>query len=374
MRVAMLGTRGVPARHGGFETAVEEIGGRLADRGHRVTVYSRNPGQELTAYRGMDIVNLPAVRQRFSETLSHTALSTAHAVVKSRPDVALVMNSGNAPVLPLLKRAGIPTVVHMDGLESRREKWRGAGARYYEWAERKAVKWADVVIADSRVIQEMLAAEVGKTVEFIPYGAPVLHPPADRLRECGLVRRDYHLVVARFEPENHVLEAVHSYRVSDESRPLVLVGGSPYSKWYVDRVEETAAGDERIRLVGGIYDQHLLDQLYGNCRTYVHGHSVGGTNPSLLRAMGAGAPVMAFDCLFNREVLEESAFYWSSSEALTELFDDIALGEDEVIDERLLEFSIQGRERVRSAYSWDAVTDDYERVLTDLSRLSNPKT
>lgn len=367
MKIAILGSRGVPALYGGFETAAQEIGQRLVASGHEVVVYSRNKGQTLTEFRGMRIRNLPAIHHRYTETLSHTAVSSLHSITKERPDVALVMNSGNAPLVPLLKGAGIPTVVHMDGLESRREKWRGMGARYYRWAERKAVRWADRVIADSRAIQELIERDFNRSADFIPYGAEVLLPGADRLTELGLVRRDFHLVVARFEPENHVLEAIQGYKVSDENRPLVVVGGSPYSQWYVEKVEQAAARDERIRLVGGIYDEELLNQLYGNCRTYVHGHSVGGTNPSLLRAMGAGAPVMAYDCVFNREVLADRALWWSSVPDLAAHFDDIAVSESgDEMDERLHELSRAGQERVSRDYSWDSVAQDYESVLLDL--------
>ena len=120
VKIAILGTRGVPATYGGFETAVEEIGKRLAASGHEVTVYCRNPGQTLTEYEGMHLVNLPAVRHRIAETLSHTALSTARVVIKNRPDVALVLNAGNAPFLRPLKATGIPTAIHLDGIESKR--------------------------------------------------------------------------------------------------------------------------------------------------------------------------------------------------------------------------------------------------------------
>jgi len=115
-----MGTRGVPAQYGGFETAVEEIGVRLAAKGHEVTVYSRNPGQTLSEYRGMQVVNAPAIRHRVTETLSHTAASTAHAVIKDHPDVALVLNAGNAPLLKPLKAARIPAAIHLDGMESKR--------------------------------------------------------------------------------------------------------------------------------------------------------------------------------------------------------------------------------------------------------------
>jgi glycosyltransferase involved in cell wall biosynthesis len=366
-RVAILGTRGVPASYGGFETAVEEIGKRLAARGYSVTVYCRNPGQDLTEYEGMRLVNLPALRHRMTETLSHTSLSAVHAAIRDRPDVALVLNAGNAPFLRPLRAAGIPVAVHLDGLEASREKWRGAGAAYYRWAEKAAVRGANEVISDASAIADRVHSAYGRESVVIPYGADVIAPGHERLAEHRLVRRDYHLIVARMEPENHVLDAVHGYRMSDETRPLVVVGSAPYSQWYIDKVHEAAGGDDRIRFLGGIYDKELLDQLYGNCRTYIHGHSVGGTNPSLLRAMGAGAPVLAFDCEFNREVTDNQALFWSSADQLTQLFDDIADGE---LDEDLASFSASGQQRVAEHYQWDAVTDAYEGVIQRMGTIS----
>ena len=355
-----MGTRGVPASYGGFETAVEEIGKRLAARGYDVTVYCRNPGQTLTEYEGMRLVNLPAVRHRMAETLSHTSLSTARAIMKDRPDVALVLNAGNAPLLKPLKAAGIPVAIHLDGLESKREKWRGAGARYYRWAEKVAVKQGDEVIADAQSIADHVLASYGRECVVIPYGAEVIDPGSDRLSELDVVRRDFHAIVARLEPENHVLEAVHGYLLSDETRPLLVVGSAPYSQWYIDKVREVAQENPRVRFLGGIYDQELLDQVYANCRLYIHGHSVGGTNPSLLRAMGAGAPVAAFDCEFNREVTDGSAFFWSDATSLATILDEVAEGE---LDSELQELSAEGRDRVATVYQWDAVADDYEALL-----------
>ena len=369
----MLGTRGVPALHGGFETAVEEIGVRLVERGHEVTVYARNPEQQLTEYRGIRVVNLPAVRHRFTETLSHTALSSVHAVLRNKPDVAMVFNAGNAPLLRPLIRAGVPSAVHLDGLESRREKWRGAGARYYRWAEKAATKWADAVVVDSHVIAEYVEQTYGRSAVFIPYGAEVIDPGSDRLAELNLIRRDFHLVVARMEPENHVLDAVVAYRNSEETRPLVVVGSAPYSQWYIDKVHEAAADDPRIRFLGGLYDQQMLDQLYASCRTYIHGHSVGGTNPSLLRAMGAGAPVLAFDCPFNREVTADQALFWLEAQDLTVLLDEVAESagvlDTEHMQQRLAELAQAGRTRVATDYRWDDVAADYERLLMGIARM-----
>jgi len=365
-----MGTRGVPASYGGFETAVEEIGKRLAARGYDITVYCRNPGQTITEYEGMTLVNLPAVRHRVAETLSHTSLSAARAVIKDKPDVALVLNAGNAPLIRPLKAAGIPVAIHLDGLESKREKWRGAGARYYRWAEKVAVKNGDEVIADAQSIADHVLAMYGRECTVIPYGAELIDPGSDRLAELDMIRRDYHLVVARLEPENHVLEAVHGYLLSEETRPMLVVGSAPYSQWYIDRVNDVAAGHSSVRMLGSIYDHELLNQLYANARTYIHGHSVGGTNPSLLRAMGAGAPVLAYDCEFNREVTADRAFFWHDAESLSVILDEVAEGE---VDEELAEMSEAGRERIAQHYRWDAVTDDYQVLIERLAQGRSPR-
>ncbi len=371
MRIAMMGTRGVPALYGGFETAVEEIGSRLAARGHQVTVYCRNPDQTITSYKGMSLVNLPAIRHRAAETLSHTGLSAVHAAIRDRPDVAFVLNAANAPYLRPLRMAGVPCAIHLDGLESRREKWRGAGAAYYRWAEKASVRRGTAVIADSQAIADYVRATYGRDCDVIAYGAPVLHPGSDRLAELGLRPGDFHLLVARFEPENHVVDAVHGYRSSDESRAFVVVGGAPYSQWYVDQVKQAGAGDRRITFTGGIYDQSLLDQLYGHCLTYVHGHSVGGTNPSLLRAMGAGAPVLAYDVEFNREVTANQALFWADADSLRAHVNAIASGG---MSNALAELSVMGQTRIAEHYQWDDITTQYEELARRLITASDRAT
>ena len=316
MRLAMIGTRGVPARYGGFETAVEQIGSRLAAKGHEVVVYCRNPGQRARDFQGMRLVNLPAVRSRTMETLSHSIASSLHAVIAAKPEVAFVFNPANAPVIPLLKAAGIPVAVNVDGLESQRAKWAGAGAHYLRWAERASMRWADTVIADSRVIADHVRDRSGREAVYIPYGAGPAHPRPERLAELGLCAHGYVLVVARFEPENQVDRIVAAYADVPGDLPLVAVGDGPYSRHHVARIRELAARDPRVRLVGPIHDQQLIDTLYAGARVYVHGHSVGGTNPSLLRALRA-APVLAFDSPFAREVAGYAAAgYWTDEKSL----------------------------------------------------------
>ena len=365
LHIAMIGTRGVPAAYGGFETAVEEIGSRLAGRGHEVTVYCRSGSDTaLREYAGMHLVHLPALKLKAAETLSHTALSVVHAISRPpRPDAAFVFNAANSPFVPLLRLRGIPTAVHVDGLEWQRDKWRGAGRAYYRWAERSAVRNADAIIADAPGIADYYASEFAAPTHLIAYGAPVQSNPAsDRLDELGLSWKGYHLVVARFEPENHVDVAVAGYVRSRARLPLVVVGSAPYAAEYTARVRSSAGDDPRVRLLGGIYDQDLLDQLYAGALGYVHGHSVGGTNPSLLRAMGAGTAVLAWDVAFNRDVAGVHGRYFTDERSLATLIEatERAPGEAERTGAAL-------REIVRRKYRWDDVTVAYEGLAVGLA-------
>lgn len=366
LRVAMIGTRGVPAAYGGFETAIEEIGRRLADRGHEVTVYCRNGsgGERSPArYLGMSLVHLPAVRHKAAETLSHTALSVLHAAVGTIPDAAFVFNAANAPFVPWLHLRGIPTAVHVDGLEWQRGKWGPAGKRYYRWAEQFCVRQADALIADAQGITDYYQREFAVPTELITYGTRMLHNlPSTRLAELDLEPGGYHLVVARFEPENHVDVIIEGYLRSSARLPLVVVGSAPYAAAYTARIAERAASDPRIRVVGGIWDQEQLDQLYAHAVTYLHGHSVGGTNPSLLRAMGAGTAVIAWDVVFNREVLGTVGMFFDSAAVLAPLIEDAELAPHHT-DE--LGSALQSRAEQR--YNWDDVTDGYEALAVRLA-------
>ncbi len=354
-----MGSRGVPATYGGFETAAEQIGRRLAERGHEITVYCRQNGPR--EYLGMRRVQAPAIRRRTLETLSHTGASCLHAYVR-RPEVAIVFNAANAPLLPLLQLRGIPAAVHVDGLEWRRGKWSGAGRRYYLRMEALAVAWADGLIADADAIAAYYRAKFGVEATVLRYGAPILTAPAlGRLAEFGLRPGQYHLVVARIEPENHLEAIAEGYRASAAGHPLLVVGGNVYATDYTRRVERLLAADRRIVAPGAIYDQELLDALYAGCLTYSHGHSVGGTNPSLLRAMGAGAAVLALDNRFNREVLGATGEFFDGPADLARLF--------EAAEADPAATAAAGRAaQVRAAaeYDWDEVAAGYEALCQRL--------
>jgi glycosyltransferase involved in cell wall biosynthesis len=367
LKIAMVGTRGVPARYGGFETAIEEIGQRLCARGHRVTVYCRDldsTAPRQSTYLGMDLVCLPAMHKRALETLSHTGLSVMH-LLRHRPDAAIVFNAANAPYLPLFRAAGIPVATHVDGLEWKRAKWGRAGQRYYRSMEALAVRWSDALIADAVGIQNYYREQFAVDTVYLAYGAPILdNAQSHRLAELGVSARGYHLVVARFEPENHIDLIVEGYVRSQAKAPLVVVGSAPYSDGYTRLVH--SLGDERVRFVGGVWDQELLDQLYANSLVYWHGHSVGGTNPSLLRAIGSGTATNAFDVDFNREVLSNSGRYFVGPDDVTALAE-----EAEAHLPALRERGALGQQLARR-FDWDVVADGYEQLCAELAVANQP--
>lgn len=360
MRIALIGTRGVPARYGGFETAIEEVGQRLVAAGHQVTVYCRggDPVERKSKHLGMDLVHLPAMKRRSLETLSHTALSIVHASVK-KPDVAIVFNAANAPLLPLLKLVRIPVATHVDGLEWKRAKWGPMGKKYYLACERLAVWWSNELISDAKGIADYYRSKFNRTTRLITYGAPKLaNGAARKIQELGLSPDGYHLVVARFEPENHVDLIVQGYAKSQAKLPLVVVGSAPYSEAYTQAVHTAAT--ENVKFLGGVWDQELLDELYANALVYWHGHSVGGTNPSLLRAIGGGTAVTAFDVNFNREVLGEAGDYFTTSQDAADLFNHAET------DKFLVQYRAElSRERAKE-YDWDLVADKYEDLCLSL--------
>lgn len=361
MRIAMMGTRGVPAAYGGFETAIEEVGQRLVERGHEVVVYCRDTvgdGERLTNHLGMELVHLPAIKSKSLETLSHSGLSATHLAFK-RTDVALVFNAANAVWLPLLKMARIPAATHVDGLEWKRAKWGGMGKRYYLTCERLAVKWSDALISDAQGIADYYKDKFSMDSRLITYGAPDCRDVgSDRLAELDLTPGGYHLVVARFEPENHVHLIVDGHRRSGSKIPLVVVGSSPYADAYTQSVKSLAGPSTRF--LGGIWDQEQLNQLYANAYVYWHGHSVGGTNPSLLRALGAGAAVSAFDVSFNREVSGSAGVFFADSVEASARFTELE-GDPNMVRKLAAQTSSEA-----SRYDWDLVANGYEKLCEDL--------
>ncbi len=368
MRVAILGTRGIPARYGGFETLAEELSARLAVAGHEVTVYTRahNAVPGLSTHRGAAIRVLPALRSKALDTLSHTLLSSLDAS-RRRYDGVLLCNAANAPFLPILHARGLKVALNVDGLERKRRKWGGLGRAYYRACERLSARWADEVVTDARVIQRYYRRAWRRGSVMIPYGGDLAAPTGDAtLRELGLVPGGYFLYVSRFEPENNPDRVVAAYREVPGDARLVLVGDAPYADELIRRVRSLASRDPRVLLPGAVYGDGYRQLLF-NARAYVHATEVGGTHPALVEAMGAARVVFFLDNLPNREVAGTSGvpFTFAGERSLT-----AALGEFVAAPDRFSDLAAAARSRVTERYRWCDVAAAYARLLEGLCSAS----
>lgn len=363
MRIAWVGGRGVPALYGGFETAVSEIGARLVERGHEVDVYCRRGygAEDDDTYRGMRKIFLPRIPVRTIETLSHTLLSMMHAMANP-PDVLLVVNPANGPlcILPRLRR--IPFAVNVDGLDWERGKWPWIGRRYIYFASWACTRIAPVLIADSHAIQQFYRDRWGADPHYASYGAYEVYSTNQQLLEAyDLTPDDYFVVLARLERENNTDLILKAFERVKTDKELVVVGGSQYEDDY-QRELKAFERDPRIRFLGPVYDWAKLSEILCNAYAYVHGHSVGGTNPALLKALGCGAAAVHLDVPFNREVVDGAGLAFphdatGAAEVLQRVADDPALVED---------LRSRARPRIREAYTWERATDDYERLCQAL--------
>ncbi len=362
--VAIAGTRGVPASYGGFETFAEELGKRLAARGHRVTVYGRTAyvGTQRRTHLGMQVVPVASPRGKHLETPLHTLLVGLRAA-RAGHDVVLLCNAANAFAVPLFRAGGARVAINVDGLDRLRRKWGVAGRLWYEVGERLALWLADLALADAGTIRDAYRARHGVELPVIPYGGDRAPPPsAGWLDAFGLTAGRYVLVVGRLEPENNAHLVVEAWRRSSRDLPLVVVGDAPYADAYKRRIRAAAGGDDRIRLLGGVYGEAYL-ALQAHAAIYVAAGEVGGTHPALVEAMALGAPVVANDVPEHREVLGDAGLFYRPGDAadlrarLEELLSDPA---------RADALRARARARVTDRYRWDDVTDAYERVLASI--------
>ncbi len=365
MKIAFVGTRGVPALYSGFETAATEICTRLVERGHDVTVYCRNGyGDESeSTYNGIKKKYLPRINLKVADTLSHTFYSFLHLLIKP-PDVILVMNSANGPLCLIPWLRGTPFAVNVDGLEWKRAKWPWIGQRYFYFASWFCTKIAPAIIADSAGIQEFYKQRWNRESHYATYGAYIEQSSKPEvLAEYGLEKDGYFLVVARLEPENNTQLIVRAFEKVNTEKKLVIVGGTNFRSAFLDDLKESVT-DERILFAGGIYEQDKLTEIMCNCFVYMHGHMVGGTNPVLLKALGCGTCVLYADVNFNAEVVKDVGLPFPLDvEGAREVFQEIADNPSKAAYYRKL-----GPDRIKEAYTWDIATDQYERLCFSLCR------
>jgi glycosyltransferase involved in cell wall biosynthesis len=359
VNLTIAGTRGIPARYGGFETFAEELSTRLAARGHHVTVYCRERYSE-PVYRGVHLKYFPTIRHKYLDTVAHSCLCTFH-LLTSRQHVALYCNAANAIFTWMPRLVGTRTALNVDGLERHRKKWNRLAKAWYRMSEWLATWMPNLVITDAARIAEYYRERYGRDSHMIPYGAacgPV--PTSQALQQLDLEPRRYFLYVSRMEPENNALLVRECFERLETPFKLALIGDAPYAPDYIRRVRDTK--DPRVIIPGSIYGQGY-HELGSHCFAYIHATEVGGTHPALIEAMGRGALTLYLDTPENAEVAGDAGIAFSQDN-LTEVLRRVL----DMPPAELDEWRARAMERVRSSFSWDAVTDRYEELLTGLSK------
>ncbi len=363
MRIAILGTRGIPASYGGFETFAEHLSTRLVARGHEVTVYCRahyvSPRQ--LEYQGVRLRVLPTIRHKYFDTVVHAFLSALHAV-PSRFDAALICNAANAPFASILRFTGTPVAINVDGLEHKRKKWNWLGRRYYLLAELLSTMLPNVTVTDAQVIHDYYLARYNAPSTMIAYGAEVERKPdRDTVKRWRVEPNRYVLYVSRLEPENNAHLVIEAFKRVRTAHKLLIVGDAPYAHDYIMDLRERARGDKRIVFTGFVFGQDYR-ALQQNSYCYVHATEVGGTHPALLEAMGYGNCVLTLATPENIEAVGDAGISYADDYDLTEKLQRV------LRDGSLVQaYRHRAQLRVQKYYDWERIVDRYEQMFAEMS-------
>jgi glycosyltransferase involved in cell wall biosynthesis len=367
MRIAILGTRGIPANYGGFETFAEHLSTRLVARGHEVTVYCRShyTSPRQLEFQGVRLKVLPTIRHKYFDTIVHGFLSALHAGTQ-RYDAALICNAANAPFAPFMRLTGTPVAINVDGLEHKRKKWNWIARRYYLLVERLATILPNETVTDARVIQDYYQARYGKASTMIAYGADVERRPDPLVRRWRVEPNRYVLYVSRLEPENNARLVIEAFKRVRTAHKLLIVGDAPYAREYIEDLKNRARRDKRIIFTGFVFgrDYRALQQ---NAYCYVHATEVGGTHPALLEAMGFGNCVLTLAAPENVEAVGHAGIPYSD-----EL--DLAAKLQRVLRDGSLVHAYRNRAqaRVQEKYDWEYVVDQYEELFARMAGIAQP--
>lgn len=367
MKIAFISTRGIPNNYGGFEQFAEYISVGLVQRGHEVVVYSPHfhPYKE-SEYKGVRIKHVYSPEQWMGSSIGsffYDFSSLRDALKKEKFDI--IYDAGYTSIVPAyiwfnVKKIKYPLfTTNMDGLEYKRTKFNKWVQKFLFWEERTTVKHSHFLIADNLGIQDYYKEKYDKESKYLPYGADI-HEDHDvnLLKEYNLAPHSYYLLIARMEPENNIEMVIQGYIESKlQDKPLIIIGktDTPHGKILVEKYA-TYPG---IRFMGSIYDFKKIDSIRYFSSAYFHGHSVGGTNPSLLEAMASSCFIIANDNIFNRAVLKNNALYFKKKDDVSSILNNIS---DYLIDKRIT-FIENNSACIRNEYSWEKLIDDHEKYF-----------
>ncbi len=360
LNIAILGTRGIPAAYGGFETFAEELGVRLVMKGHQVTVYGRRGYFEREKgpqnYRGVAILKAPTIRQKYLETPLH-ALSSFIMVLFRRHQILLVCNAANLPFAWIAKLQAAPLFVNLDGIERRRSKWNLWGKLWYLLGEICSALFGNVLIADAKVIRNYYRKRYGVECNVLAYGGDLLHISAgEMLQKFNLEPKRYLLYVSRLEPENNALGLIQAFTKIDSPFPLVIVGDAPYAKDYIAALK--SAANEKVIFTGYQFGASY-QEFQSNAYLYIQATEVGGTHPALVESMNYGNCIVANATPENLEVLGGAGVFYQRND-----FADLSSKLQYLLanPEKVKEFGVEAKKRAER-YTWDRITEQYERLF-----------
>ncbi len=361
MKIAIIGSRGIPVNYGGFETLAEELSINLVKKGHDVTVYCCKPYTKSDAliYKGVKRVILPTIRTKILEKPVFCILSLIHASLKNF-DIILMLGVSVSLLCFIPRIFGKKVIINIDGLEWKRKKWGVMISSYLKFAERMAGVMADTIVTDAKWIKEYYKKRYGRDSVYIPYGASVIKVHPERtLTKLGLDKGGYVLYVSRFEPENNALLVRQAYdEIANSAKKLVMIGDAPYAGKYIRKVKNTS--NPNIIFTGYLFgDQYK--ELLSNAYFFIQATEVGGTHPALIEAMGAGNCVLANDVTEHREVLGDAGFYYKGKEELKKMI-QFLIDNEKVVEEK----GNSARRIVEEKYSWEKITDQYERLFYEV--------
>jgi glycosyltransferase involved in cell wall biosynthesis len=369
MRIAIFGSRGIPHTYGGAEAFLGELAPRLAERGHEVLVYCRRSlfKERPRTHRGVRLIYLPSIETKVLGTPTHTLLCTLDMLFR-RVDVALVVNIVNAFHCVIPRMFGKMIAINVDGMDWKRDKWGAMAKQYFYWNAQCVGKICGKgVVTDAYEMRRIYMEEFETPSACIAYGANIESSTnPEVLRQYGLEPFQYYLIASRMVPENNADVIVQAFEKLRTDRLLAIAGGVNYKSAFVERLKQTK--DARVRFLGHVGNGEHVKELHCNAYAYLHGHSMGGTNPSLLKALGYGNCVVALRTPFNQEVMaEHGIFFERDSQDLAQKLQAL-----ENHPEVAAEYRRIAPKRIQEAYTWEKITDQYEELFFQLAAGEDP--
>ncbi len=350
----------------GFETGFGEIAPRLAEMGHDVVMYCRRgsfpEAMRVPEYKGVRLIYVPSPGgKNFSGVIS-TFMAVVHALTTGRYDIFFFVNVGMGHHAALCRLFGHKVVMNVNGLDWTRAKWGLVARLYFRSAARSAVRFCTELVTDADAMREFYLREFSKDTTMIAYGAYVANSGNPSLiSEFGIEPRGYYLIASRLIPENHADLIAEAFLESGSEKKLLIVGGANYDSPFHAKLR--AMVGDRVILTGHINNQEIIRELHCNCFAYLHGHSVGGTNPSLLKAMGYSNCVLALDTVFNREVLADGGMFFPPDVGvLAAMLRDI-----ESDPGRVDALRRKGPERILANYTWEKIASQYDSLFREVA-------